>query len=245
MNDSHAYENYICNSSITFFRLLLCVGVFFLCSCGLESYQDISPPRNAVQPNQADGSTDDGFVVSPENQQFEFTAENLATTFMSPGTAVYYRIYNNIVDLQSDAKRINNANTENTSNGFNTVESLNYTTMTSSTGAEPLIDGAGGRVIIRLVSSGTYTSGISIAGIYTATPQRYDNINFNFDPDTATDTPNTLPKDGDNDYDGGDGDGKNHWYVNAYAVSTGLNSITFSQLSSEVLSLGFIVYSSN
>lgn len=239
----YEHKNYLYNFSIIFLGLLLC---FVLCSCGLESYYDIPPPRNAVQQNPADGSTDDDFVDSPEYQLFEFTAGNFTGDFIFPGTNVYYRIYNNIDDLQSDAEQINNANTENTSNGFTKLESLRYLSMSSDTSAIPLINGNGGRVIIRLVTdtSEIYPNGIFVGGSETAIPLRYDGGRFNFDPETSEDIPNTLPVGGDNDYNDGTNDGNSYWYVNAYAVSTGMNSTTFTPISSEVLSLGFIAYTS-
>lgn len=252
MNCLYVHIKKIGNSKPRYFWFLFCVGLFLLCSCGLETYYDIAPPQNAVQQNPADGSANVGSIVdSPENQIFEFTALNLSSTlFISPGTAVYYRIYNNISDLQSDARQINNANTENTSNGFNKLESLRYLSMTSDINASSFIDEDGGRVSIRLVTDSTgatYNAGIYIGAILDANrqaiPQRYDNESFNFDPDTATDTQNTLPRDGDNDYDDGTNDRNSYWYVNAYAVSKGLNE-SFTPATSEVLSLGFIAYPS-
>lgn len=233
------YSYRCANTSImAFLCFLLCANSFFLSSCGIETYEDIDPPRNAVRSNPADGTTIGSIVDSLESQQFEFTAANISG-FISSGTAVYYRIYNNINDLQSHARQINDANTENTSNGFNRVESLGYLSMASSTDEQPFIKRYGG-VIIRLASAGGYTAGISGS---TAIPHRYDGKIFNFDLTTPPELADTLPKAGDQDYDDGTNDGEPYWYVNAYAVSTGLDAQLYTPVTSEVLSLGFIAYS--
>lgn len=230
-------------SMMAFLCFLLCTNLLFLSSCGLEVYYDIDPPRSATRPNEADGSTTTSIEDDALLQEFEFTAANVSD-FISPGTAVYYRIYNNIDDLQSDARQINNANTENTSNGFTKLESLDYKEMTSSTKPSPIIGGNGGRVLIRLITSGEYPVGISVNGTFLAIPQRNDGVPFSFDPSTASNPENILPKPGDQDYkDSGTDDGENFWYVNAYAVSTGMNTTTVSPVRSEVLSLGFTAYS--
>lgn len=235
---------YRCNntSMIAFLCFLLCASVLFLSSCGLEVYSSVDPPKNADTPNPADGSTLDNFVDSPESQEFEFTAVDLAGDgFITPGTDVYYRIYNNINDLQSDAKRINSANTENTNNAFTVLDNLKYEPMSSDPIAQPLIK-TDGRVIIRLVSSAdSFNAGISVGTRSIPIPLRYDGEKFNFDPSTDATVSNTLPKDGDQDYDGDQDDGQSYLYVNAYAVSTGLNT-TFTPVLSELLSLGFIAY---
>ncbi|MFI3257845.1 MAG: hypothetical protein R3Y36_06075 [Spirochaetales bacterium] len=229
-----------------FLSIIFC---FLLCiSCGLNVFYEIDPPINAAEPNPSDGTTTSIISFDPSAQEFEFTARNVSSTFIAPGTDVYYRIYGSISSLQSDAAQINTSNTENTSNGFNKMTSLNYQKITVSSSTQGyLIDENGGRVAIRLfvdsTTSANYEAGIRVDGNNIGVPTRFNGNLFNFDTgDTAgNDYENPLPQSGDADYNA-TSDGNNYWYVNAYAVSVGLENGTFTQVRSELLPLGFVVY---
>lgn len=242
----YRYRKNICKNKKVVF--LFYITLLLFSSCGLEEFREIDPPRNAIQANQSDGTIGDLDIVdSPEHQKFEFTAvANASSGFIAPGTEIYYRIYNNVNDLQSDASSINDANIENTNNGFTRLEALRYISLGSNPTSTPLIRLAG-RVIVRpFVNpdlSTDYIVGIFLDTTRLSTPLRYDGEIFNFNPNTANDLQHTLPQNGDNDYKFSTAsDGKDFWYVNAYAVSIGLDSTTFTPTMSEVLPLGFIAY---
>ncbi len=219
-----------------------CLIIILNFSCGLKTFYDISPPMNAIPPNDADG----GIVIIPTNIfEFTFTARDLSTSsFSGAGTDVYYRIYDNQEDLLNDGKSIYNANDDDTNNGFKVLDTLGYKELQTSVGGKnALIPSTGGRVIIRLdVNDGL---NISVSGTSIGDPLRWNNKYFNFDPESNIDDIDyALPEEGDDDFE--DSDNKDdYYYVNAYAVSIGYDSTTFEPIQSELLSLGFIAYERN
>ncbi len=215
------------------------VFLFMLTSCGLKTFYLIEPPYNAETANPADGT----LVSTPYlTNEFIFTARNLTTsTFISPGTDIYYRIYASQEDLQIDAKRINDANDEDSNSGFKQLESLGYKRLTSSLGGEnTLINSAGGRIRVRLADSNNDAS-IEVSGVFIGKPIRWNGHYFNFDSTyNSEDDDYAIPVESDEDYKAGSESG--YMYVNAYAVSSGMDTTTFVAVQSELLSLGFTAH---
>lgn len=212
------------------------ISLIFFTACGIKVLQLIDPPVNANPPNVANGSIQNSLT---ESNIVTFLAADLSSTmFINPGTEVYYRIYSNQEDLQRDAKLVNDVNIEDSENGFNKLLSLQYKKMNSTAGGEnPLINANGGNVSITLARNDTTAPVISPTG---ELPKRSTGDFFylfsSFEPDNLN---YPRPKSGDSDFEGtGGGD----YFVNLYAVSTGMDSTTYKPTYSQVLSLGFLYY---
>ncbi len=210
-----------------------------LLSCGLNTFYAINPPINAQRINQADGTILE-VLAQPNDQVFIFFARDLtALPFLSSGTEVYYRIYSSQEDLQNDASRINDANDDDTNNGWKELENLQYKKIRGDGSSVRLIDAAGGNVRIRLSDTDIEPAFIQPSS---QIPRRDNNEFFHFDKTlNIGDSDYELVQDGDSDYESSGDEG--FWYVNAYAVSMGMDSSTFQEVQSEVLSLGFTAYS--
>ncbi len=222
-------------------HFLLVISALLFTSCGLRTFYLIDPPINANAPNPSDGDNVEFPILTDE---FSFTARNLSNSaFISPGTDVYYRIYASQSDLQNDAERINDANDEDTNNGFKQLESLGYEKLDSTLGGEnSLIDDVGGEVTIHLNS--TNGAEIFVSGSSKGQPKRWNNTFFNFDSSYNTDDDEyDIPANGDDDFEYDNN--INYFYVNAYAVSIGMDSTSFVAVQSEVLPLGFTAYEAN
>ncbi len=208
-------------------------------SCGLKIFYAIDPPVSAQRPNQADGEVLSSIVISENEQVFQFVAQDLSTSlFLNPGTDIYYRIYSNQIDLQDDAKIINDANDEDTNNGWKELINLNYKKIKSNENTTRLIDQFGGRITMRLSDTESQTSFIQPG---TSIPLRNDDEFFHFDTELhQSDEAYQLPQEGDSDFDFKSG--SSYFFVNAYAVSVGMDSSTFQEVQSEILSLGFTAY---
>ena len=229
-----------------------CAALFcslLLISCGLETFYAIKPPHDAVPQNPADGTVITQPVYTAETRKYEFSSENNAASFIGAGTEVYYRIYNSVKKLQDDARSLNAVNTDIGGNGYAKMQSLGYKRLRVLAGGknqELLIDGAH-RVIIRLAEDGF---GVGVfydgAGSPLFSPVlREGGTQFYF----KTDNPDLKPPlsgdaDVDSDEDSGALAGK-YWYVNAYAVSVGLVSTTWTRSVSKLLPLGFLAFEKN
>ena len=231
---------------------LFCSVLFI--SCGLETFYKIAPPHDAVPQNPADGATLS--VTTTADPLYEFWSENINTTppfFIAPGTEVYYRIYNSVKKLQQDVRAINAVNTDIGGNGFSKMESLGYKKLRARFVTENqglLIDGtAPHRVFMRLVSIGSDSAGVFYTSA-SGTPQfspvlRNGDAVFYFNSSGDT---QKLPKASDSDVDPAEDDGAlagKYWYVNAYAVSVGLVSATWTRSVSKLLPLGFLAFEKN
>ncbi len=215
--------------------------VFMLSSCGLKTFYSIDPPRNADPPNIANG---DIVSIPTQEREFSFTAQDLtAAFFTSSGTDVYYRIYTDQEDLQSDASQIDDANDDDNNNGYKQIISLGYKKLKSTRGGEnPLIDTSGGRIIIQPADDTIKGAFLSVSGTVSGfVPLRFNEDFFNFnDTYNPDDDDYALPTSGDDDYE--EGATIDSYFLNAYAVSVGQDITTFNQVQSEILSLGFIAY---
>ncbi len=216
----------------------------FFPSCGLNTFYKIDPPANAEISNLANG---DLVTTLNLSDKFEFSARDLSTSvFIDPGTSVYYRIYNNQEELQNDAEAIDDANDDDTENGYKKLLTLNYKEIKTTRGGEnPLVDRFGGRVVISF-SNKDDSASISVSGVSTGfKPLRYNDKFFNFDDTYEVDDERyDVPVDNDDDYEY-NSDADVHMYVNAYAVSNGMDSTTFNLVHSELLSLGFTAYTTD
>lgn len=220
---------------------LFCSVLFI--SCGLETFYKIKPPDNAVPQNAADGAVVTNPVSTTETRKYEFSSENNGN-FIAPGTEVYYRIYNSVEKLQQDARSINAVNTDIGGSGFVRMQSLGYKKLRVQSGRKNqdlLIEGAH-RVIIRLTDDG-FGFGVFYDGA--GAPQfspvlRDGDRQFYFKTDSTTLKP---PETGNADVDSAEDRGAlrgRYWYVNAYAVSVGLVSTTWTRSVSKLLPLGFL-----
>ena len=224
-------------------RLTVCFFLVFasFASCGLETFYEINPPENAVPQNPADGTTVNTQTDTSETRKFEFSSVQ-NNGFIAPGTEVYYRIYNSQEVLQKDAAQINAVNKDNSTDGFYKLQSLNYRRMRTSAGNDMLIEGRH-RVVIRLVTEGgalPYNLGVFYDGSSTPVPlldpRRYGDKSFYFGDEAEQ-----LPKNSDGDFTVSSIPGE-YWFVNAYAVSVGLNPSTWARSVSKVLPLGFLAF---
>lgn len=218
----------------------LCLIILFVLvclSCGLETFYQIAPPTDAVPQNAADGVTLSAPVDNQTNRKFEFTAaEN--SNFVAPGTEIYYRIYNSLEKLQSDARSINAVNADEKADGFYRLQTLSYRRLrTEQDGKKQdlLITGKG-RVVVWLVNEG-FGWGVFYSG--TSVPVfRENNSPFYFGTPNETQKP---PETGNADFTHTE-PADNFFYVNAYAVSTGLQSSSWTRAVSKVLPLGFCAF---
>ena len=220
----------------------------------METFYKIKPPDNAVPQNAADGATSSvtNPVSTTETRKYEFSSENNGN-FIAPGTEVYYRIYNSVEKLQQDARSINAVNTDIGGSGFVRMQSLGYKKLRVRSGGENpelLIDGtAAHRVIIRLADDGSLSGGIFYDGAgspqFSPVLRDADNRQFYFKTDNQNLKP---PQNGDIDVDSAEDRGAlrgKYWYVNAYAVSVGLVSTTWTRSVSKLLPLGFLAFEKN
>ena len=224
---------------------LLCAAL--LVSCGLETFYEIKPPYNAVPQNAADGAAVTNPVSTTGTRKYEFLSENNGN-FIAPGTEVYYRIYNSVEKLQQDARAINAVNTNIGGNGFAVMQSRGYKKLRVQSGKNQdlLIEGAR-RVIIRLADDG-FGFGVFYDG---AGSPRFSPVLRDGDRQFYFKTDNSdlkLPETGNADVDSADDSGalaERYWYVNAYAVSVGLVSTTWTRTVSKLLPLGFLAFEKN
>ena len=220
-----------------FFVVLLCSA------CGLETFYRMEPPRDAVPQNAADGVVHLPPVSTDESRKFEFTSVQNAS-FIASGTEIYYRIYNSITELQQDAKAINAVNADLKVDGFYKLQSLNYRRLRiekNSKKQELLIEG-NHRVVLRLTDDGGFSAGLLYDGVPAAgfsLPLRSTDAPFYFDAAASEHLKN--PQTGDADFKNS-GSPDTFWYVNAYAVSVGLLSSTWTRSVSAVLPLGFLTF---
>ena len=230
---------------------LFCSVLFI--SCGLETFYKIKPPDNAVPQNAADGATSSVTTTADPVYQFSSADNSSQSSFIAPGTEVYYRIYNSVEKLQQDARSINAVNTDIGGSGFVRMQSLGYKKLRVRSGGENpelLIDGtAAHRVIIRLADDGSLSGGIFYDGAgspqFSPVLRDADNRQFYFKTDNQNLKP---PQNGDIDVDSAEDRGAlrgKYWYVNAYAVSVGLVSTTWTRSVRKLLPLGFLAFEKN
>jgi hypothetical protein len=236
-------------------------AVFFLClsSCGVEVYYSLEAPLSRAMANPTD----------PGGRFFSFYTNESGALSVFKGTNVYYKIYNNMSELNSDITSINSSNAEYSSSGYNRISSLGYQQLETTTRPDILFTSTGSNreIIIRLIDEGAYdlptdtfafTSQVRVGGSIVSRPRRRSSgEGFNFYLGTGasgwagnpnpnkTHTPGTpndpdrLPASGDSDTRYSSFTSSDTWYVNAYAVSIGQDPY-LTWLYSQLLHLGYI-----
>jgi hypothetical protein len=236
----------------------LTTAVLFLLlfgSCGIEVYYSLEPPSARM------------FVsggLSPNLREFSFytnDAGNVSSVFK--GTDVYYKLYNNLSDLNNETASINAANAEYSSNGYNSMASRGYRQLDTPSHPDVLFPQAAANrtVLIRLFDEApwdtvaltydfpaliTVSAGPAPPGIPARPLRRAKGQGFDFYIDSYP-VPTDNPADWDDPPVQGDSDAlvsssptaANRWYVCAYAVSVGQDTY-LTPLYSQLLHLGYI-----
>lgn len=209
----------------------------FLCSCGLDVFYYLEPPYDAVMPTE-----------DPVSHLYQFKTadtQNDSVEFYK-GTQVYYRIYSNVSTLNSHISSINTVNKDYSDAGFNKLLSYGYKPMKSDQNETLFLPNINNNLKIEIRLTKTtldkgYEVGIFKNSVKIAIPNRYDSsINdesiFDFDEESENEN---IPLETDLDYEYVSG--ATEWYVNAYAVSMGIDS-SYSSFYSKVLHLGNIKF---
>lgn len=230
------------------FSVFTGVACLFFFTCGIPVYYVIEPPVAEHIPTY--------LTDVPEGRYFGFTCPYSVSSensdFSLLGTAVYYRIYDSQLAMESDISTINSRNAEYSENGFLKMIELNYNQLLSNPANTPIVRKINSSRTINLWLRNE-GEGVYQAGIYDYTnnntkisvPIRSgvnssssDNPGFQF-------TTNNHPRIGDSDTkftminstNPSEEDYPNEWYVNLYAVSIGREA-NLSQHYSSLLHLG-------
>ena len=255
--------------NLSFFTLKI---FFFLCclfgftACGLDEFYELDPPVRCN--NQPD--TDTEFA----SRYFEFTTNETgennknyidpSSSFKFLGTAIYYKIYNNLEKMQTDITQISALiNSTNYSNAVSKIrETLSYQelgtvkiedTQRKETSINPLISAQGKNrtVYIRLTNyqdTKEFSARILIdkeplkAGDLELYPSRSgSNKSFDFGRTEDDKEVHVEPSQGDVDFVYGtftESENKKY-YVNMYAIAVGRDT-TYTNYYSNALHLGSV-----
>lgn len=255
--------------NLSFFTLKI---FFFLCclfgftACGLDEFYELDPPVRCN--NQPD--TDTEFA----SRYFEFTTNETgennknyidpSSSFKFLGTAIYYKIYNNLEKMQTDITQISALiNSTNYSNAVSKIrETLSYQelgtvkiedTQRKETSINPLISAQGKNrtVYIRLTNyqdTKEFSARILIdkeplkAGDFELYPSRSgSNKSFDFGRTEDDKEVHVEPSQGDVDFVYGtftESENKKY-YVNMYAIAVGRDT-TYTNYYSNALHLGSV-----
>lgn len=244
-----------------FYILILCFTSTFFFSCGLDTFYYLEGPFSATnQPAISNSDYNNNYVefITNENQ-------DISSDFNFIGTLVYYKIYGDYSSAQSDYSAIESRNTEsNYGAAFEYIENRGYQELRTSTSGEDSFvipaTGQNKKVRIRLTDYGTYPATdidqgmkalILIDDSEAGVPRRAEsssgtNLSFNFGwyDTTGNNYTYSPPVSGDVDFNGTTpSEGK--YYVNLYAVATGLDVTYTRYYSATVLYLGTIQISSS
>ena len=255
--------------NLSFFTLKI---FFFLCclfgftACGLDEFYELDPPVRCN--NQPD--TDTEFA----SRYFEFTTNETgennknyidpSSSFKFLGTAIYYKIYNNLEKMQTDITQISVLiNSTNYSNAVSKIrETLSYQelgtvkiedTQRKETSINPLISAQGKNrtVYIRLTNyqdTKEFSARILIdkeplkAGDFELYPSRSgSNKSFDFGRTEDDKEVHVEPSQGDVDFvDGTFTEPENKkYYVNMYAIAVGRDT-TYTTYYSKALHVGSV-----
>lgn len=237
------------------------ISVFFLCftvcfflfnACGLYADTDaINPPSSVV--NQPGYSNIDfrysDFSFYTRNQD----NDNLVGVRFK-GTDVYYRIYDNTSDLNSDVAILSSLinSEENSATAPTRMISLNYKPLKlfNNPNKSPLISytTSNQKVVIRLTdyqNDSLYASRIELDGVNIGKPVRNlseSNLSFNFGRTGENDR---APLDSDEDVKiSSTPTESGMWYVAMFAVGIGEDLDTYAPIYSNILYLGAVKISS-
>ncbi|MGL4981974.1 MAG: hypothetical protein ACRC4W_03810 [Treponemataceae bacterium] len=210
-------------------RLIVCITVLFMLSaCGLEETYILEQPIFVSNSDNSDIANN--FYRLRTN---ESTNASLGDIFI--GTVIYYKIYNSEKEMDSVISSISSSNSEYSQSGYNKLRSLDY--------KELLLDNTHGTVLIpqvnnnrlveiRLNKEGSdanpFEKGLFIEKAFLGNPIRYNHKDFldtdNFQGDDVVIT---------------SGISLDKWYINAYAISYGLDPY-LSPIYSTLLHLGSV-----
>lgn len=227
---------------------------FLFCTCGLEEYYVLEAPfRTYHEPNAE---------TEFAGRYFDFETNEAAnavhTSFDFLGTAVYYKIYNDLALLTSRASTLNADNNSTTYGTAATrlINTYGYQQLGTDSGSRsPLIEAASPptdrRIYIRLSNYQTdssYQSKVivgyngtdpSVPGTYM--PRRSilkggGHCTFDFG---RTEIYDDVPSSGNEDYNHTESGSPTTFYVDLYAVSVGRDT-TYTMYYSKVLHLGVV-----
>ena len=221
------------------FSVFTGVACLFFFTCGIPVYYVIEPPVAEHIP------TSDS--VDASGRYFGFTCPYSASSensdFMLLGTDIYYRIYNNLDDMNADISSISSRNTEYSDSGYIKMTELNYQQLWLASGESPVVKKTSSTrtIVLRLSTDTGYSSGLydlTNSNLISYPLRRgtgssgSGNMTFDFDSE------NNHPVSGDQDTKIREGyDNEGAWYVNLYAVTVGRDSSLAYQYSS-LLHLG-------
>jgi len=236
------------------FSIALFLLILFLAGCGLDVYYILEPVEDVTAASNNDALS----------RIFSFrTNDEANTSDIYLGVTVFYKIYDSLTALTSEATTISNACSEYTENGYNKMIQLGYCQMKFSNPANPTVEDANVNrsVELRLFNEGlvngsyVYPAGLKVSGVYyydgtdISIPLRDDGSStFNFFPEDNSDYIfvngkryiNSVPTSTDNDVKISSGSSSDDvWYVNAYVASVGRLS-TLTERFSDLTPLGYI-----
>lgn len=208
--------------------------VFFLLSCGLDTYYYLDAPISLVFIDEAESSSDD-----PSKHFVSFlTTSTDGDVFQ--GTSVYYMIYNSPSLLLSDKTSIENLNENNSDQGMNRLIQWGYQALTTSTvNTVNLVPSSMGiaEVRIRLYNEDENPAEVQIDGLDKGIPLRaFGDKTFSFNANAQVDSIDSVPREGESDVRFSS-NSTSTWYVALYAVSTGM-SPSLTPVYSQVTYLG-------
>ena len=211
--------------------------ILFSSSCGLPVYYIIYPPVNA---DSLPGDTQESRFFS-----FKTADAQNSTSDIYRGIDVYYKIYNNKNDRDSDISQIQAVNSDFSQSGFNKMQGLDYAKLSSDpklhNKSDVLFDkeNSDANIKIRLFDEGPEDNNRYEAGFES------DKISFNTGSEPIRLNGNSfqfadenLPIQGDTDYKHNEEESDYFW-VAAFAVSVGRDGF-FQAYYSSLLPLGSI-----
>lgn len=211
--------------------------IFFLSSCGLDTFYYLDPPISMNFIDEAASLSDD-----PSMHYVSFlTTSNADGSDVFQGTSVYYMIYNNPTLLLSDKASIENINESNSDQGMNRLIQWGYQALTTSQiNTVNLVPSSTGitEVSIRLYNEDGNPAEVKIDGKDAGVPLRaFENKTFSFNSNVQDNSPYSVPQEGESDVRFSANSPTATWYVALYAVSTGM-SPSLTPVYSQVTYLG-------
>ena len=217
--------------------LMIACWLFFLFSCGLDTFYYLDPPVSRNFIDEAESSSDD-----PSLHYVSFlTSSNADGSDVFQGTSVYYMIYNSSSLLLSDKTSIENINENNSNQGMNRLIQWGYQALTTSTiNTVNLVPNSMGitEVRIRLYNEDGNPAEVRIDGIDKGMPLRaFENKTFSFNANAEVDSMYSVPREEESDVRFSSNYPTTTWYVALYAVSTGMRP-SLTPVYSQVTYLG-------
>lgn len=229
------------------FACLILFNLPFFSACGLDTFYVINPPATIVhEPVYSNIDTTEHY--------FEFyTFESVYSGIKFLGTDVYYKIYRNAGNMETEYKNIvaTASNVDTAANApSRMIDTYKFKTLETNvlSSNSVLIPAAGSnrRIKIRLSDSSTYNAEILVndANIYGSADRVLPVRNitsiqtptFSFSKSPYNPVP--IPKADDSDVSYGSGN-DNEWYVCMFAVAVAQDA-NYSQIYSNVLYLGSV-----